>query len=317
MADLYAALISPVYAITLASAAFALVSVAQGKILFGHSWRIKRASIGPADDRRKTESVWLNRPDGTELQGWLTLPVGVAPTRLLLWFGGRNEHVAWTPDMAGWIPDDCALLSFNYRSLGRSSGWPSEASSVMDGQAMVEWGKVRLGIGSDSVYLAGRSLGSGVAMQIASRMAAKDESPAGVVLISPLKSLRAVLKINPLLIPFLPFLRSPFDSSAAAQNLSCDVLLILAERDRQVPLGHSLSLAETLKASGCEVSVHKIPRTNHCTLARAPQAMKQMGDWLASTSPIPPPLLLPAVLERATRVSIPACTVTPVGLAGR
>ena len=86
---------------------------------------------------------------------------------MLLWFGGRNEHVAWTPDLAGWLPDDCALLAFNYRGLGGSSGWPGETACVDDAEAIAAWGLAELGLPPAALHLAGRSLGTGVAMQLA------------------------------------------------------------------------------------------------------------------------------------------------------
>ena len=257
----------------------AAVALAQGKLLFGRTWRIRRTHPGPAAEHRRAEAVWLLRPAGVRLQGWLTLPVGVPPRRLLLWFGGRNEHVAWTPDLAGWLPDDCALLAFNYRSLGRSSGWPSEAACVADADAAAAWGLDRLNLPPDALLLAGRSLGSGIAMQLAARRNAAGRAPAGLVLITPFRSLRALLMRSPLLLPLAPLLRSPLDSEAAARTLRCRVLVLLAERDRQVPRGHSLRLVEVLREAGCAVSVMELAGTTHRSLARTTAAMARVGTW--------------------------------------
>jgi alpha/beta superfamily hydrolase len=255
----------------------------QGKLLFGRTWRIRRTDPGPAAQRRRTDAVWLARPGGVRLEGWLTVPSsGMPPRRLLLWFGGRNEHVAWTPDLAGWLPDDCALLAFNYRSLGESSGWPSEAACVADAEAMADWGLAHLALPPPALHLAGRSLGTGVAMQLAARRAAVGRAPASIVLITPFKSLRAVLARSPVLAPLTPLLRSPLDSLAAARALRCEVLVLvlLAERDRQVPHAHSHTLVEALRAAGCAVTVQRLPGTNHRSLARTPGAMRRLGEWL-------------------------------------
>lgn len=269
------------WALILSAAVLALAVLAQGKLLFGRTWRIRRTDPGPAAARRRTRAVALDRPGGVRLQGWLTAPTDAPARRLLLWLGGRNEHVAWTPDLAGWLPDDCALLAFNYRSLGGSSGWPSEAACVQDAEAAAAWGLAELGLPPAALHLAGRSLGSGVAMQLAARRAAAGQPPAGVVLITPFASLRALLARRPLLWPLLPLLRSPLDSRAAARRLQTRLLVLLAERDSQVPLQHSLDLVQALRDAGSRVSVQRLPRTNHRNLARRPEAMQCLGGWLA------------------------------------
>lgn len=260
----------------------ASLAALQGRLLFGRTWRIRRANPGPAATRRRAVPVWLERPGGTLLQGWLTLPAGsLPPARLLLWFAGRNEHVAWTPDLAGWLPDDCALLAFNYRGLGGSGGWPGEAACVADAEAIAHWGLARLNLPAEALHLAGRSLGTGVAMQLAARRAAAGMPVASVALITPLKSLRAVLRRNPLIAPLMPLLRSPLDSIGAAQGLACEVLVLLAERDRQVPHAHSHALVGALQAAGCAVTVQQFAGTNHRSLARTPAAMQTLGGWMA------------------------------------
>ena len=259
----------------------ALLVVLQGKLLFGRTWVVRRTDPGPAAAQRRSHAVWLDRPGGVQLQGWLTVPLPEAPPRrLLLWFGGRNEHVAWTPDLAGWLPGDCALLAFNYRSLGGSSGWPSEAACVADAEAAAAWGLEHLNLPPDALHLAGRSLGTGVAMQLAARQAAAGRPVASVALISPLKSLRAVLRRNPLIAPLTPWLRSPLDSVAAARAVKGEVLVLLAETDRQVPHAHSHALVDALRRAGSAVTVQQVAGTDHRSLARTPAAMQHLGGWL-------------------------------------
>jgi fermentation-respiration switch protein FrsA (DUF1100 family) len=262
----------------------AVVALAQGKLLFGRTWRIRRTHPGPAAERRRAEAVWLARPAGVRLQGWLTLPVGAPPCRLLLWLGGRNEHVAWTPDLAGWLPDDCALLAFNYRSLGASTGWPGEAACVADADAAAAWGLARLNLPPDALLLAGRSLGSGIALQLAARRRATGQAPGGLVLITPFRSLRALLARSPLLLPLAPLLRSPLDSEAAARTMRCPALVLLAEQDPQVPRAHSMRLVQVLREAGCAVSVTEVAGTTHRSLARTTAAMARVGVWVAQAA---------------------------------
>ncbi len=257
-----------------------MVAAFQGKLLFGRTYRIRRTDPGPAAARRRSESVQLQRPDGVQLEGWLSHDAATPPRRLLLWFGGRNEHVAWTPDLAGWLPDDVALLAFNYRSLGGSGGWPSEQACVADAEAIAAWGLAHLGLPAETLHLVGRSLGSCIALQLASRLAAQGTEPAGLVLITPPKSIRALLAASPLLAPLVPLLRSPLDSLRASARLHCPVLVLLAEHDRRVPHAHSRQLVQALQQAGALVQVQTLAGTNHRSLARTPRAMACIGDAL-------------------------------------
>lgn len=250
-----------------------LAAAFQGKLLFGRAYRIRRTQPGPGAASRRVETVELRRPGGVRLRGWLCVETGQPPRRLLLWFGGRNEHVAWTPDLAGWLPADTALLAFNYRSLGGSTGWPSESACVADAEAAAQWALQRLDLGPDALHLAGRSLGTCVAMQLARRLTLHGAGPASLVLISPPKSIRALLAASPLLAPLLPLLRSPLDSLAASADVRCPVLVLLAERDHRVPHAHSLALVQALQSAGAAVRVRTLPGTNHRSLARTAQAM--------------------------------------------
>ncbi len=270
----------PPWAWALLAAATLLAGVAglQGRLLFGRTWRIRRTDPGPAAARRLVEAVMLERPGGVLLRGWLTTDAQLAPQRLLLWFGGRNEHVAWTPDLAGWLPDDVALVAFNYRGLGGSGGYPSEAACVADAEAIALWARARFGLGPASLHLAGRSLGSGIATQLAARLGRP--GLASLVLVTPPQSIRALLLDNPLLAPLTAVLRSPLDSVAAARSLDCPVLMLLAERDRRVPHAHSLALAEALRRAGAAVDVRTLAGTDHRSLARTPAAMACIGGAL-------------------------------------
>ena len=70
------------WALILSAAVLALAVWAQGKLLFGRTWRIRRTDPGPAAARRRTRAVALDRPGGVRLQGWLTAPTDTPPRRL-------------------------------------------------------------------------------------------------------------------------------------------------------------------------------------------------------------------------------------------
>jgi pimeloyl-ACP methyl ester carboxylesterase len=85
----------------------------------------------------------------------------------------------------------------------------------------------------------GRSLGSGVAVHVAA-----ERKPAGVVLVTPFDSLRAVAQG---IYPFVPvslLLRHPFDSLALAPSIAAPMLALVATQDRVIAPAHARRLFE-------------------------------------------------------------------------
>jgi fermentation-respiration switch protein FrsA (DUF1100 family) len=88
------------------------------------------------------------------------------------------------------------------------------------------------------IALHGRSLGTGVAVQVAASRPARC-----MVLTSPFDSARDVAQR---IYPWLPvglLLRHPFDSAAFAPQLRMPVLVLMGEADDLIPMAHSVRLA--------------------------------------------------------------------------
>ena len=83
----------------------------------------------------------------------------------------------------------------------------------------------------------GRSLGSGVAVHLAAH-----RELAGVILVSPYDSVRALAQS---IYPWLPvglLLKHPFDSMSRAGSLAAPLLCLVAENDNVIPPAHSRRL---------------------------------------------------------------------------
>ena len=82
----------------------------------------------------------------------------------LLYFGGNAEDVSHNlPGLAAALPDH-AIYLMHYRGYGGSAGQPSEAALVADAVALFD----RVHAEHARIVVVGRSLGSGVAVQLAS-----------------------------------------------------------------------------------------------------------------------------------------------------
>jgi fermentation-respiration switch protein FrsA (DUF1100 family) len=182
------------------------------------------------------EEVALQAGDGTRLAGVLVRPPG-SPRPLVIYYGGNAEEVtAWTgsADQYG----SRAVLLVNYRGYGKSEGRPSERALVGDALTVFDWASRRADVDASRIALHGRSLGSGVAVQVAAQRPVR-----ALLLTSPYDSIRAVAAAA---YPFMPvgwLLRHPFDSARHAPALRQPALFLYGLQDTIIGAAHSERLA--------------------------------------------------------------------------
>jgi uncharacterized protein len=122
-------------------------------------------------------------------------------------------------------------LLVDYRGYGSSGGSPSERMLVDDALRWYDR------FAAKRTYVFGRSLGSGVAVQLAAA-----RPVAGVVLVAPFDSLVEVGKRH---YPFLPvqwLLKHRFDSISLAPKITAPLLCIVATDDEIIPAAHAKRL---------------------------------------------------------------------------
>ena len=123
------------------------------------------------------------------------------------------------------------VLAFDYRGFGRSPGTPTEAGLYADALASYEYLTVSRHVPASKVILAGRSLGSAVAVELGTRVGS-----AGLLLLSPIDSIPLM---GERIYPWVPvrFLASNrFDSLAKAGRVRAPAVVVHALNDRFVPI---------------------------------------------------------------------------------
>ena len=177
----------------------------------------------------------------------------------ILYFGGNAEDVSSSlPRLERAFPDR-ALYLMHYRGFGGSSGGPSEAALVADALALHD----HVAPAHGSIVAVGRSLGSGVAIQLAAARAVD-----GLVLVTPFNS---VLELASDLYPWLPvdwLLRDRFESWRHAARVTVPTRFVVAERDDIVPIASSDRLQRHFRAD--LVTRVRIPGSDHITILDAP-----------------------------------------------
>jgi pimeloyl-ACP methyl ester carboxylesterase len=216
------------------------------------------------------EDVNLITSDQVRLHGWLVKAAATqTPAPLLIYFGGNAEEVSWLAQTAGQYAG-WSLLMFNYRGYGRSEGKPGEAELFADALQIYDYAARRAQGGRVAVM--GRSLGSGVAVYLATQ-----RPVAGVILVSPYDSVESVARG---VYPYLPIglmLKHRFDSLVRAPGIKAPLLCLVASDDRVIPRPHSERL---YAAWGGIKEWREIRPSAHDSVADAPEYWRAIADFL-------------------------------------
>ena len=207
------------------------------------------------------------------LTGWLFKET-IGPARpLIVYYGGNAEDVSLNfADLGRFAAG--AFLFMNYRGYGDSQGRPSEGALVEDARFVLSEFTHRESIDPAHVVLMGRSLGSGVAVQVAARQAV-----AGVILVTPFDSLVNVARAHYPIFPVGLLLKHRFDSAALAPKLRVPALLLVAADDRVVPPRFAAALE---RAWGGPVRSVIIPGADHNSIETSPEYWKAINAFLRS-----------------------------------
>ena len=178
--------------------------------------------------------VTLPTEDGHRLQSWFW--PGQKPLTLVYFpgnGGNRADRLEWARDfhLLGY-----GLLLLDYRGYGGNPGTPTETGLYRDARAAVNW--LARDPSRKLAYL-GESLGSGVAVEMATRV-----PPAGLIIQSGFSSAAAVGQHRYPLLPVGLLMKDPFDSMPKIRGLNCPLLSIHGDRDRTVPLSLGRALFE-------------------------------------------------------------------------
>ncbi|MDQ6963049.1 MAG: alpha/beta fold hydrolase [Mariprofundaceae bacterium] len=170
------------------------------------------------------------------LHGWF---IHRKKAPLLIYYGGNGEEVS------SYMPlfeqqQKYSVLMLNYRGYGKSTGNPSEISLVADAlfvfDAIINQRKL---IPQQEVFLMGRSLGSGIAVQVAAQ-----RPVVAIILVTPYDTLTNVGARKYPMLPVKWMIRHRFDSLSHAPNIKTPALFLSAELDTLIPPEHAFSLEE-------------------------------------------------------------------------
>ena len=201
---------------------------------------------------------------------WIGLPGSDAQVRVavhedsgaeaVVYFGGNAEDVSRTlPELRQAFPGR-ALYLLHYRGYGGSAGEPGEVALARDALALFDLAQAR----HAQVDLIGRSLGSGLAVRVASQRPVRR-----LVLVTPYDSLQEIAAD---LYPWMPvrwLLRDKYESWRYAPRVRAPTVLIEAEHDQVIPRASTRQLLGRFAPGVAQLVV--VPGADHNSVSDDPR----------------------------------------------
>jgi len=172
----------------------------------------------PGADDVSIAALYLRNPD--------------APLTILYAHGNAEDLGVVAPLLEEMRRHGFAVLGFDYRGYGASSGGPTTTSgATRDMESVYRYAVHTLGVPPSRLVLYGRSVGGGPAADLAARLPS-----AGLVLESTFTSVFVVMTR----VPLLPFDRFP--NLRHVRNVHAPVLVIHGTADEVIPVAHGRRL---------------------------------------------------------------------------
>lgn len=184
----------------------------------------------------------------------------------MLYYGGNAEDVSQSLPILERVFPGRGIHALHYRGYGGSGGFPSEQALVADALALYD----ALAAGYRHVTVVGRSLGTGIAMQVAAARRCDR-----LVLITPYHS---IVELGQQRFPAFPvrwLLRDRYESWRHAAHISVPTTIIVAAQDQVIASASAYRLARHFPPGIAEVVT--IAQAGHGDVARYPQFARAMA----------------------------------------
>ncbi len=230
---------------------------AQNRLIF-----FPQPGVASAHLPAEAKPLEIVAPDGVRLRGWMRV-ANATPAPVVVYFGGNAEEVSRTLVDPRW-PRDWTIVAINYRGYGTSEGAPGEAALVADALVIFDTLAALPDVDARRIVAFGRSLGTGVAVRLASQAPASK-----LILVTPYDSMAGIAASA---YPFAPvgwLLLDRYDSGALAPGIRMPTTIIAAENDEVIPRASTDKLLARFGPGVATMTV--IPGVGHNGLDRNSQ----------------------------------------------
>lgn len=224
------------------------------------------------------EDVWLLAADGAKLHAWWFPQPGA--TGALLYCHGNAGNLSFRGVPAAELAQalGVSVLVFDYPGYGKSDGKPSEAACYAAADAAYAWLVEQQKIPGEQIILYGKSLGGGVAADLALR------HPHRALLL--LKTFTSVPVMAQRQFPFIPqwLVSNRFDTLSKIGRVPRPVVIAHGDRDTLIPLWMGEAL---FQAAPTPKRFFLLPDSGHNDLLPAP-FLGDLRAFLDEVAPVAP-----------------------------
>jgi pimeloyl-ACP methyl ester carboxylesterase len=158
--------------------------------------------------------------------------------KALIYFGGNADDVSRSLDDFALEFPDYSLYLLHYRTYGGSSGKLSEEANNRDALALY----AKVAELHDDITVMGRSLGSGVAIRLASEKPVRH-----LILVTPYDSIENIAAARYWMFPVRWLILDRYESTRYAPLVNAPTLILAAEHDTVIPRASSNNLYRHFK----------------------------------------------------------------------
>jgi esterase/lipase len=187
----------------------------------------------------------------------------------ILYFGGNAESMAGSADYIAQQFPTFTVYLMDYRGYGKSTGEATEEGIYSDALKLYDTIQPK----HNRISIGGRSLGSGVAIYVASK-----REVSKLALITPYDSIVSVAEER---YPFYPvsfLLEDKYDSRSKVKDINATTFIVMAEDDKIITREHTQKLIDAFKPGQLEVTI--IKNRGHIDISSDARYYKIMQDFI-------------------------------------
>ncbi|MEQ6121287.1 alpha/beta hydrolase [Reichenbachiella sp. MALMAid0571] len=183
------------------------------------------------------EEVYLDTPDSSRIHG--VMLKSKAPKGVILYFHGNRKNIIRWGNLAAYFTQyDYDVFVIDYRGYGKSTG--NRTETLLHEDALLAYDYLTKQYSESDIIIYGRSLGTGLACQLASKVKAK-----ALILETPYHNFSEMLFERLMILPSKNIFKYKFNSADYIGKITCPIYIFHGTSDNVVPIEYGQRLAQS------------------------------------------------------------------------